>query len=62
MYWPMFFPVAQAKSECTAPKESASEPTVMPNGTDGYICLGCHVFCAYVKANCKNGYRCPDCR
>ena len=37
-------------------------PVEMPNGTVGYKCLGCHMFCAYVESNCSNGYICADCR
>lgn len=66
-YWPIFSPAIQPKQVCTPSKDDIApdtepSPKIAPNGTDGYICLGCHVFCAYVKPNCKDGYKCPDCR
>lgn len=36
---------------------------IAPNGTDGYNCDKCKVFCAYVVSNqMDGGYVCPDCR
>lgn len=35
---------------------------IMPNGVDGLNCLHCGMFYAYVEQNCKNGYKCRECR
>ena len=42
---------------------SAPMMITMPNGQEGYICLGrCRGFFSYVEANRPNGYICMDCR
>lgn len=38
------------------------EPTKMPDGTSGYLCIKCKEYYPYVEANCKDGYICRECR